>query len=67
MKKFGIRVTLPKTDFLSSPHLLGESFESFRWYDDEHARDEAYELMNRHLPNYRTHDIASQVLEKVEK
>lgn len=67
MKKYGIRVTLPKGDVMASEHLLGADFESFRWFDTEEARDEAMKEMQRHLPNYRRNDFITQVLEKVER
>ena len=67
MKKYGIRVTLPETDPMKASHLLGENFESFRWFNTAEERDEAYDLMKKHMPNYRRNDVASQVLEKVER
>jgi len=67
MKKYGIRMTLPEGDFLSSTEFLGENFETFRWFDSEEARDKALREMQRHMPNYRRQDYATQVLEKVEK
>ena len=66
MKRYGIRVTLPAGDTMSAPHLLGDSFESYRWFDPAIARDEAYEIMARQLPNYRKGDVVTQQLEKVE-
>lgn len=66
MKRYGIRITLPEGDPLRAPHLLGEDWEQFRWYDSAEARDRAYEDMLRQLPWYRQGDVISQVLGKVE-
>ncbi|MDH5547453.1 MAG: hypothetical protein OEZ43_17880 [Gammaproteobacteria bacterium] len=67
MKKYGIRVTLPEGDVMSSSHLLGADFESFRWFDSAEERDRAFNDMQRHLPNYRRQDFVTQVLEKVDR
>lgn len=67
MKKYGIRVTLPEGDVMAMEHLLGSNFESYRWYDSEEERDAALYDMQRHMPNYRPNDFATQVLEKVEQ
>jgi hypothetical protein len=66
MKRYGIRITLPEGDPMRAPHLLGEGWEQFRWYDSADARDRSFEDMQRQLPNYRKGDVISQVLEKVE-
>lgn len=67
MNRYGIRITLPEGDTMGAPHLLGENWESFRWYGTARERDAAYESMLRNLPNYRRGDIVTQVLEKVER
>ena len=67
MKKYGIRITLPKGDPMALPHLLGENWESFRWYDTEQQRDRAWEEMNQRIPYYRMGDVPSRVLSKVEQ
>ncbi len=67
MKKYGIRVTLPTGDSMSAPHLLGNGWESFRWYATEEERDYALAEMSRQLPNYRRTDQITQVLERVER
>lgn len=67
MKQYGIRVTLPKTDPMRNERLLGPDWESFRWFDSTAERDDAFEDMSCHLPNYRQGDNLSQVLEKVER
>lgn len=67
MKRYGIRITLPPGDPMSAPHLLGEGWESFRWYSTAAKRDAAFEAMQRQLPMYRRGDVISQRLEKVER
>jgi len=67
MKNYGIRMTLPDGDTLRGSHLLGEDFETYRWYLSESERDNAFIDMQKHLPNYRPDDYVTQVLEKVEK
>lgn len=67
MKRYGIRITLPDGDTMRAAHLLGEDWESFRWYETARERDAAYQDMLRNLSNYRKGDIVTQVLEKVER
>lgn len=67
MKKFGIRATMPPGDPMRAPHLLGEDWEYFRWYDTREARDEAFVEMNRRIVYYRNGDHPSQILTKVER
>ena len=67
MKRYGIRMTLPEDDTMRAAHLLGEDWESFRWYATAQERDAAFGDMLRNLPNYRRGDIVTQVLEKVER
>ena len=67
MKNYGIRITLPEGDPLRDAHLLGENFETYRWYLSEEERDHAIIDMQRHLPNYRPDDYVTPRLEKVEK
>jgi hypothetical protein len=67
MKRYGIRVTLPPEDFLSSPHLLGRDWQGYRWFDSEQERDRRLEEMQA-LPRYYQRDEQPrQVLTKVEK
>ena len=67
MKKYGVRITLTEGNPLGLPHLLGENWESFRWYDTEAERDDALTEMDRLLPNCRRGDHPAQVLTKVER
>lgn len=67
MKQYGIRVTLPEGDPMRSPHLLGDNFEMFRWFDSPADRDAAYDEVRRRIPFYRAADEVSQVIEKVER
>jgi len=66
-KKFGIRITLTAENPMRASHLLGEDWESFRWYDTPEARDEAYEDITRHMPNYRQGDHQAQIATKVDR
>lgn len=66
-KKYGIRMTLPPDDPMRAPHLLGDAWESFKWFASERERDRAMaELQNKH-PYYRVGDYPSLVLAKVER
>lgn len=67
MKKYGIRITLTEDNPMRAPHLLGEDWEAYRWYDDPGARDQALEAMRTRLPNYRLGDLPSQIVEPVER
>lgn len=67
MKKFGIRVSLPNGDTMAASHLLGDSWETFRWFQTAEKRDEAYLEMERQPPYYRRGDAPTVVLEKIDK
>ena len=66
MDRYGIRVTLPSGDVMCAPHLLGPDFEAFRWYGSREARDAAFEEMQRHPDYYRSGDVPTQVLTKID-
>lgn len=66
-KRFGIRITLPKDSTLQMSHLLGTAWESFRWFNNQSDRDDAFEQMRQQPANYRDSDMISQCLEKVEQ
>jgi hypothetical protein len=66
MKRYGIRITLPEGDPMRAPHLLGDGWEQYRWYESAEDRDRAFEEMQNPPPYYRQGDVISQVLEKVE-
>jgi hypothetical protein len=65
-KKYGIRITLTEDNPMRARHLLGEHWETYRWYDDPESRDRAMEAMRTRLPNYRLGDSPAQILEPVE-
>ncbi len=67
MKKFGIRFTLPENDTLRASHLLGDSFEYFRWYENEAARDAAMEELQRRHEYSRPADAPTVALSKIEE
>ena len=62
-RRFGIRVTLPKTDTFS--RMLGDDWENIHWYATESERDAAYENMATRHGYYRKSDSPSQILEKI--
>lgn len=66
MKRYGIKITLPPGDTFSAAHLLGDNWESYRWYDNEADRDHAYEQMLERPPYYRRDEDPSQIVSKVE-
>ncbi len=66
MKKYGIKVRMPSGDTMAAAHLLGENWESCRWFSDEQKRNEALAEMERQPPYYRKGDVPTVVLEKVE-
>ena len=47
-------------------HLLGENWQSFRWFDTEQQRDAALSDMQRQPPYYRKGDTPTVILEKVD-
>lgn len=65
--RYGIRVTIPGGDSMSAPHLLGDNWNSTRWFDSEGERDEALADMQRQPPYYRLGDSPTVELEKVEQ
>lgn len=66
MKKYGIKITLPPGDTMAAPHLLGEGWEAYRWYESREERDKAYREMLERPPYYRRDEDPTQVLIKVE-
>jgi hypothetical protein len=66
-KKYGIKVTLPDTDPMRAPHLLGPEWAYWRWFRTAEERDAAFDDMQSPLKYYRTGDQPSQILTKVEQ
>lgn len=64
-RRFGIRVTLPKTDTLRK--LLGDDWERLHWYPSAQERDKAFESMAIRHGYYRNSDDPTQILEKIER
>lgn len=64
-RKFGIRVTLPKTDTFNE--ILGNSWENQHWFRTEAERDSAFAKMSERHGYYRKTDTPTQVLEKIER
>lgn len=67
MKKYGIKITLPPGDTMAAPHLLGESWEAYRWFDSEEERDHAYQEMLELPPYYRRDEDPTQILTRIER
>jgi hypothetical protein len=66
MKKYGIRITLAEGNPMGLPHLLGDDWESVRWYETEAERERAMADLSRRLPNYRQGDEIAQVFTRIE-
>ena len=67
MKEYGIKITLPTDSTLNKSHLLGENWESYRWFSTIEHRDKIYREMQRQPENYRIGDQIKHILEKVER
>ena len=67
MTRYGIRITLPDDDPMRAAHLLGDEWETVRWYDTEAARDRALREMQRQPGYYRRGDSPTQILTKTEE
>ncbi len=52
---------------MRAPHLLGEDWESYKWYDTAQERNAALETMQERLAYYRRGDTISQTLEIVDR
>lgn len=64
-RKFGISVQLPDNDPMSASHLLGSDWVSTRWYASLEERDSAFKAMLDHPSYYRSGDIPSALLTKI--
>ncbi|BAW80352.1 hypothetical conserved protein [Candidatus Nitrosoglobus terrae] len=67
MKQFGIYITLQANDTMRAPHLLGDGWDSYRWYQTAEARDKAFEHMQWKLPYYQRGDNPNYILTKINK
>lgn len=65
VKKHGIRFTLPPGDPIGN--LLGENWESFRWYETAQERDLAFDELRRQPPYYRQGDAPTQIMSKIDR
>lgn len=66
-KRYGIHMSLPPGDPMRATHLLGDDWETVRWYDSAAERDRALEDLRRKHPYYRIGDHPSLILRKVER
>lgn len=67
MKRYGIRITLPPGDTMRAAHLLGENWETFRWFETPEARDNVFVDMQSQLVYNRRGDTPTQILEKLDQ
>lgn len=67
IKPFGIRMALQPNDTLRAPHLLGEHWEAYRWYNTAEDRDKALAELQQQPPYYQRGDIPNLILTKVDK
>ncbi len=58
---------MPNGDTMAASHLLGDEWQSYRWFDNEEKRNEALADMQRQPPYYRKGDSPTVLLEKIEK
>lgn len=64
--RWGIGVRLPPGDPMAMPHLLGDGWQSVRWYDSAAERDAALAHMHDQPPWYRAGDVPSMLVEKID-
>ena len=64
--RWGIGVRLPPGDPLALPHLLGEGWQSVRWFESAAERDAALQHMRLQPQWYRLGDTPSVVLERID-
>ena len=43
--KYGLRMTLPEGDPMRAAHLLGDNWQTTRWFETEEQRDQFAELV----------------------
>jgi hypothetical protein len=67
MKQYGIQMSLPEGDPMAMPHLLGECWETVRWFTSQQERDQALTEMQAKHPYYRQGDFASLIYCKIER
>ena len=60
-------MTLPASDPMRAPHLLGPDWEAFRLYDTVAERDAAFDALQREGIYYRRGDLQSVDLERLER
>lgn len=65
-RRWGIEVLLPAGDPMSAPHLLGEDWQSTRWYLTEMERDAALADMQDQPAWYRKGDVPSVRLSRID-
>lgn len=64
--RWGIGVRLPPGDPMAMPHLLGEGWQSIRWFTSAADRDAALENMRLQPVYYRQGDTPSMILERID-
>ena len=66
-KRFGIRIEMMPTHTLRAAHLLGQDWDSMRWYASEQERDHALADLQRGITYYRNGDAPNLVWSKVDR
>ena len=64
--RWGIGVRLPPGDPMAMPHLLGDGWQSVRWYASAAERDAALAHMRDQPPWYRKGDAPTVVIERID-
>jgi len=65
-KRYGIRITMPANDPMAMPHILGEDWESYRWFGTAEARDRALKDIPREHQFSRDGDRPTVICEAVD-
>ncbi len=65
-KRYGIRIRMSDMHPLALPHLLGDAWETTKWFDSEAERDRIYAALCRRIPYYRRGDEPARQVDKIE-
>ncbi|MGI9303936.1 MAG: hypothetical protein ACR2RB_14740 [Gammaproteobacteria bacterium] len=67
MSRYGIHITLTENNPMRKPHLLGEDWEEFRWFESAAERDKAFAEMEASIGYYRKGDEPAQIVTRVDE
>ena len=65
--KYGLRMTLPEGDPMRAAHLLGDNWQTTRWFETEEQRDQFADAMTGKFNYYRVGDKPSLEVESVQQ